>query len=380
MASIKLENITKKYSKNITALENISLNIDDGEFVVLVGPSGCGKSTTLRIIAGLENATEGNLYIGGQSVKNVKPKNRNIAMVFQNYALYPHLTVFDNMAFGLKMRKVDRDEIKKKIIQAAQMLHIEDLLNRKPGELSGGQKQRVALGRAIVREPRVFLLDEPLSNLDAELRMQMRIEIIKLHKKLGATFVYVTHDQTEAMTMADRIVVMKDGIIQQAGTPESIYKNPSNIFVAGFIGSPRMNFIEVTVTGCGENIWLSAKNFTLPTTGCPYGDDILKRYMGRKLKAGIRPEDVRYVTEKDKSEGIDAVHEITEVLGHEAYVHFDCFGEKITARSAVKEAIEEGTNVKIIFDVKKMQLFDVESEKNIVLPAIEHEKYFCTEN
>ncbi len=380
MASIKLENITKKYSKNITALENVSLNIDDGEFVVLVGPSGCGKSTTLRIIAGLENATGGNLYIGGQSVKNVKSKDRNIAMVFQNYALYPHLTVFDNMAFGLKMRKVDRDEIKKKIIQAAQMLHIEDLLNRKPGELSGGQKQRVAFGRAIVREPRVFLLDEPLSNLDAELRMQMRIEIIKLHKKLGATFVYVTHDQTEAMTMADRIVVMKDGIIQQAGTPESIYKNPSNIFVAGFIGSPRMNFIEVTVTGRGENIGLSAKNFTLPTVGCPYDDDILKRYMGRKLKAGIRPEDVRYVTKKDKSEGIYAVHEITEVLGYEAYVHFDCFGEKITARSAVKEVIEEGAGVKIIFDVKKMHLFDIESEKNIVLPSIDHEKYFCTEN
>lgn len=368
MASLRFENITKKYAENITALKNINLNINDGEFVVLVGPSGCGKSTALRIIAGLEDITEGNLYIGEQYVKNVKPKDRNIAIVFQNYALYPHLTVFDNMAFGLKMRRVSRNEIKRKITDTAQMLHIENLLSRRPGELSGGQKQRVALGRAIVREPRAFLLDEPLSNLDAELRMQMRIEIIKLHKKLGTTFVYVTHDQTEAMTMADRIVVMKDGIIQQTGAPISIYEHPANIFTAGFIGSPRMNFIKMTAAGHGENMLLKARHFTLPLSGTQYDKSILEQYAGRKLIAGIRPEDVSYGTEKDGTEGIDAVHEITEILGHEAYVHFDCFGEKITARSAVKETIQEGANIKISFDLKKMHLFDEESKNNIFLP------------
>lgn len=365
MASIELVNITKKYKKNITALKNINLNIADGEFVVLVGPSGCGKSTALRIIAGLEYITEGNLYIGGQCAGNLKPKDRNIAMVFQNYALYPHLTVFDNMSFGLKMRRINKDEIRKKIIGAAQMLHIEELLKRKPGELSGGQKQRVALGRAIVREPQAFLLDEPLSNLDAELRMQMRIEIIKLHKKLGVTFVYVTHDQTEAMTMADRIVVIKDGIIQQTGTPKSIYENPSNTFTAGFIGSPRMNFIEMTVAEYDENILLKKKNFTLTLPGYAYDKSILKKYIGKKLIAGIRPEHISYVIGEEGG-GIDAVHEITEVLGYEAYVHFDCSGEKITARSAVKEKMAEGTEVKIKFDFDKIHLFDVKSKKNIL--------------
>lgn len=364
MASVKLENITKKYPQNITALKNINLNIDDGEFLVLVGPSGCGKSTALRIIAGLEDITEGNLYIGGQSVGNVRPKDRNIAMVFQNYALYPHLTVFGNMAFGLKMRRVSRDKIREKITRAAQMLHIENLLYRKPGELSGGEKQRVALGRAIVREPEVFLLDEPLSNLDAELRTQMRAEIIKLHKKLGATFVYVTHDQVEAMTMADRIVVMKDGIIQQTGTPKSIYENPANIFTAGFIGSPRMNFIEMTADCSGESILLKAGNFTLPLAGSAYNRDILKKYAGRKLIAGIRPEDIKYQTGRD-GPGIDAVHEITETAGNENYMHFDCFGEKITARTAVKEELGEGADVKIHFDLKKIHLFDEESKRNI---------------
>ena len=357
MASVRLENITKKYSKDITALKNINLNIDDGEFVVLVGPSGCGKSTALRIIAGLEDITEGNLFIGGQSAGNIRPKDRNIAMVFQNYALYPHLTVFDNMSFGLKMRRVSKSEINEKIMSAAKMLHIEELLKRKPGELSGGQKQRVALGRAIVREPRVFLLDEPMSNLDAELRAKMRIEIIKLHKKLGTTFVYVTHDQTEAMTMADRVVVIKDGIIQQTDTPKGIYENPANIFTAGFIGSPRMNFIENIVDDRGENILIKARNFN---------KKIPEKYAGKKLIAGIRPEDIRYDTGKD-GDGIDAVHEITEVLGYEAHVHFDCFGEKITARSALKEKLTEGQKVKLYFDLAKIHLFDAESKRNIML-------------
>ena len=364
MAAIQLENITKKYSRNIIALKNVNLNINDGEFVVLVGPSGCGKSTALRIIAGLEDITDGNLYIGGKYAGNVKTKNRNIAMVFQNYALYPHLTVFDNMAFGLKMRKISKDVIREKIVAAAQMLHIEELLKRKPGELSGGQRQRVALGRAIVREPHAFLLDEPLSNLDAELRTQMRIEIIKLHKKLGATFVYVTHDQTEAMTMADRIAVMKDGVIQQIGTPENIYENPANIFTAGFMGSPRMNFMEMTVERYGENMLLKAKNFTLPLSELTYDKDVLGKYIGKKLIAGIRPEDIGYVTAKDSS-GIHGVHEITEVLGYEAYVHFDFFGEKITAITSIKEKLDEGAEVKINFDLKKFHLFDGESKKNI---------------
>lgn len=366
MASVRLENITKKYSKNITALKNINLNIDDGEFVVLVGPSGCGKSTALRIIAGLEDITEGNLFIGGQSAGNIRPRDRNIAMVFQNYALYPHLTVFDNMSFGLKMRRASKSEIREKVMSAAKMLHIEELLKRKPGELSGGQKQRVALGRAIVREPQVFLLDEPLSNLDAELRAQMRIEIIKLHKKLGTTFVYVTHDQTEAMTMADRVVVMKDGIIRQTGTPKNIYESPANIFTAGFIGSPRMNFIEMMVDGHGENILLKTKNFTLPLAELMYDKEVLEKYVGKKLIAGIRPEDIRFVAGKD-GDGIDAVHEITEVLGYEAHVHFDCFGEKITAKSAVKEKLTEGHEVKLYFDLKKIHLFDGKSKKNIFM-------------
>ncbi|WP_313341696.1 sn-glycerol-3-phosphate ABC transporter ATP-binding protein UgpC [Sedimentibacter sp.] len=365
MASVKFENITKEYPKGIRALKNINLYIDDSEFIVLVGPSGCGKSTALRIIAGLEDCTEGNLYIGGQPVKNVRPKDRNIAMVFQNYALYPHLTVFDNMAFGMKMRKTAKAEIKERITGAAEMLHIEELLGRKPGELSGGQKQRVALGRAIVREPGVFLLDEPLSNLDAELRAQMRIEIIKLHKKLGTTFIYVTHDQTEAMTMADRIVVMKDGTIQQTGTPKIIYENPANIFTAGFIGSPRMNFIEAAVILYEDSILLKTDSFTLPLDKTAYNKDILKKYSGRKLIAGIRPEDID-CTAGNNGYVIDAVHEITETLGYEDYVHFDVSGEKITARSGRKEKFKEGTSVKISLDLKRMHLFDKESKKNII--------------
>lgn len=364
MASIQLENITKRYSKNITALKSISLNIYDGEFVVIVGPSGCGKSTMLRIIAGLENITEGNLYIGEKISGNIRSRDRNIAMVFQNYALYPYLTVYDNMAFGLKMRRAGKDEIRVKVTNAAQMLHIGDLLDRKPGELSGGQKQRVALGRAIVREPQAFLLDEPLSNLDAEFRMQMRTEIVKLHKKLGTTFVYVTHDQEEAMIMADRMVVMKDGIIQQTGTPKSIYENPANIFVAGFIGSPRMNFIEATVDVYGKNMLLKARNFTFPLTESSYAAETLKKYVGKNLIAGIRPEDIKYCTE-NAPDGIDAVHKITEALGYEAYVHFDCSGEKITVRSSLKEEIKEGANIKIRFDLKRIHLFDGESGNDI---------------
>ena len=244
MASLTLKNITKRYAGNVLAVSDFNLEIKDKEFIILVGPSGCGKSTTLRMIAGLEEITDGELYIGDKLVNDVAPKDRDIAMVFQNYALYPHMTVFENMAFGLKLRKTPKDEIKRRVEEAARILDIEHLLDRKPKALSGGQRQRVALGRAIVREPKVFLLDEPLSNLDAKLRAQMRTELAKLHKRIGTTFIYVTHDQTEAMTMADRIVVMKDGLIQQVDTPTKLYDSPANKFVAGFIGSPQMNFIE----------------------------------------------------------------------------------------------------------------------------------------
>ena len=256
MASLSLKHICKKYPGGVLAVSDFNLEIKDKEFVIMVGPSGCGKSTTLRMIAGLEEITSGELYIGDRLVNDVAPKDRDIAMVFQNYALYPHMTVFDNMAFGLKLRKTPKEEIKRRVEEAARILDIEHLLDRKPKALSGGQRQRVALGRAIVREPKVFLLDEPLSNLDAKLRAQMRTELSKLHQKLGTTFIYVTHDQTEAMTMADRIVVMKDGVIQQVDTPQHLYDLPCNMFVAGFIGSPQMNFIESVVVKKGDTYYV----------------------------------------------------------------------------------------------------------------------------
>jgi len=370
MATITLENIVKKYSENITAVHDFNLKIEDREFLVLVGPSGCGKSTTLRMIAGLEEITEGNLYIGNNLVNNVKPKDRNIAMVFQNYALYPHLTVYKNMAFGLKMRKVKKDVIKSKIEMTSKLLGIEELLDRKPSELSGGQKQRVALGRAMVREPEVFLLDEPLSNLDAKLRMQMRFEIIKLHKELNATFVYVTHDQTEAMTMADKIVVMKDGFIQQVDTPSNIYEHPVNTFVAGFMGSPQMNFLEVTVKGENEIFYLEFDRYKIHVSRYKFDWNLMKKYEGKKLIMGIRPEDIRFSCDGEPCEecAIEAELEIKEVLGSEAYFHFKCAGEKIIAKLSIKQGFEENKIMKIVFDTEKMHLFNLDDEKNIQHP------------
>lgn len=294
MASISLNHIKKVYPGDIEVISDLNLQIKDKEFVVLVGPSGCGKSTTLRMIAGLEEISDGEMYIGDRKVNDVAPKDRDIAMVFQNYALYPHMTVYKNMAFALKLRKTPKDEIDRKVHEAAKVLDIEHLLNRKPKQLSGGQRQRVALGRAMVRDPAVFLLDEPLSNLDAKLRTQMRTEIIKLHQKLDTTFVYVTHDQTEAMTMGDRIVVMKGGEIQQADTPQTLYDHPCNLFVAGFIGSPQMNFMDAELGRDADGYKLTFADQSLHFAG----SDALSEYVGKTVVFGIRPENLHTSGEK----------------------------------------------------------------------------------
>lgn len=304
MANLKLEHIDKIYPNGVQAVFDFNLEIEDKEFIVFVGPSGCGKSTTLRMIAGLEEISEGNLYIDGELMNEVSPKNRNIAMVFQNYALYPHMTVFDNMAFGLKLQKVDKNEIKKKVERAAEMLELTNLLDRKPAALSGGQRQRVALGRAIVREADIFLMDEPLSNLDAKLRVQMRTEISKIHDQLDTTTIYVTHDQTEAMSMASRIVVMKDGYMQQVGTPEEIYDTPANIFVANFIGSPPMNFFNGKVI----NSKIQVGNDDIPVTD--EQKEALKAYEGKEIIVGIRPESFSVNTEGESARSIKARIEI----------------------------------------------------------------------
>ncbi|MEG2082761.1 MAG: sn-glycerol-3-phosphate ABC transporter ATP-binding protein UgpC, partial [Oscillospiraceae bacterium] len=294
MASISLKGIYKIYPGDVTAVTDFNLEIEDKEFIILVGPSGCGKSTTLRMIAGLEDISKGELYIDDKLVNDVAPKDRDIAMVFQNYALYPHMSVYKNMAFGLELRKMPKDEIEKRVTEAAKILDIDHLLERRPKALSGGQRQRVALGRAMVRNPKVFLLDEPLSNLDAKLRTAMRTEITKLHKRLGTTFVYVTHDQTEAMTMGDRIVVMKDGFIQQVDTPQKLYNAPVNMFVAGFIGAPQMNFLDATVAVENDKVsidFAGKYKFTLPDS--KVAGTSLKEYDGKTITVGIRPEDIK---------------------------------------------------------------------------------------
>ena len=341
MASVTLKNVYKIYSGGVTAVTDFCLDIEDKEFIILVGPSGCGKSTTLRMIAGLEEISKGELYIGDQLANDVAPKDRDIAMVFQNYALYPHMTVYDNMAFGLKLRKTPKDEIKRRVEEAARILDISHLLDRKPKALSGGQRQRVALGRAIVRDPKVFLLDEPLSNLDAKLRAQMRTEIAKLHKRLGTTFIYVTHDQTEAMTMGDRIVVMKDGFIQQVDTPQNLYDLPVNEFVAGFMGSPQMNFIDATLAKEGADYYVF----------------------------GIRPEDVHdepEFIEKHPEARATADVEVTELMGAETYLYLNCEGNALTARVEPTSTAKTGDKITIALDMNKMHLFDKETEKTIL--------------
>ena len=369
MASVSLKNVYKIYSGNVTAVTDFCLEIADKEFIILVGPSGCGKSTTLRMIAGLEEISKGELYIGDTLSNDIAPKDRDIAMVFQNYALYPHMTVYDNMAFGLKLRKTPKDEIKRRVEEAARILDISHLLDRKPKALSGGQRQRVALGRAIVRDPKVFLLDEPLSNLDAKLRAQMRTEIAKLHKRLGTTFIYVTHDQTEAMTMGDRIVVMKDGFIQQVDSPQNLYDYPVNEFVAGFMGSPQMNFIDATLDKQGDKFVVKFGSSTIPVPSNKINDDSLDAYVGKDIVFGIRPEDVHdepEIVEKLADCCVEADVDVTELMGAETYLYLTCEGNAVTARVEPTSVAKSGDKIKVALDMNKCHLFDKETEKTIL--------------
>ena len=378
MASLSLRHVYKRYPGGVTAVSDFNLEIKDKEFIILVGPSGCGKSTTLRMVAGLEEISDGEIYIGDKLVNDVAPKDRDIAMVFQNYALYPHMTVFDNMAFGLKLRKTPKDEIKRRVEEAARILDISHLLERKPKALSGGQRQRVALGRAIVREPKVFLLDEPLSNLDAKLRAQMRTEISKLHQRLGTTFIYVTHDQTEAMTMGTRIVVMKSGLIQQVDTPNNLYLYPCNLFVDGFIGSPQMNFIEAKLLKEGENYLVEfGSEDTKTRAGVKYKiqlpasknkDNCLEAYAGKEVIMGIRPENVHNeedLIEIHKDGIVEADVEVTELMGAETYLYMNCEGQSINARVSPTNTARPGDKIKIAFETAKIHLFDKETELTI---------------
>ena len=368
MAQVLLKNVTKRFG-NVTAVDNISLDIKDKEFIVLVGPSGCGKSTTLRMVAGLEEITEGQITIGDTVVNDVPPKDRDIAMVFQNYALYPHMDVYNNMAFGLKLRKFPKDEIKRRVEEAAQILEIEHLLDRKPAALSGGQRQRVAVGRAIVREPKVFLMDEPLSNLDAKLRVQMRAELSKLHNRLQTTIIYVTHDQTEAMTMGDRIVVMKDGHIYQVGAPLDIYNNPDNMFVAGFIGSPAMNFLDVVLGKEGETYTIDAKTFKMEIPAQKTaGIKNLGKYVGKSIVLGIRPEDIEdaaIVGEDPQYQIVEADVDVTEPMGAEVYVYFSSGENSFIARLDASTSARDGAKHKVGFNMMKIHLFDKDTEEVI---------------
>ena len=368
MASISLKGIYKIYPGDVTAVSDFNLEIEDKEFIILVGPSGCGKSTTLRMIAGLEEISKGELYIGDRLVNDVPPKDRDIAMVFQNYALYPHMTVYKNMAFGLELRKTPKDEIDKRVREAARVLDIEHLLDRKPKALSGGQRQRVALGRAMVRNPAVFLLDEPLSNLDAKLRTSMRTEIIKLHQKLGTTFIYVTHDQTEAMTMGDRIVVMKDGLIQQVDTPQNLYDYPCNMFVGGFIGSPQMNFLDATLVKEGSNYYVDLGGDKL-LIAPEKVTSALDAYVGKAIKAGIRPEDIKddeEFMEKHKDATITAHVEVSELMGAEIYLYLTYQGQNLMARVAPTSKSRRGDKITVAMDTHKIHLFDPETEKTLL--------------
>ncbi|MBR1864446.1 MAG: sn-glycerol-3-phosphate ABC transporter ATP-binding protein UgpC [Ruminococcus sp.] len=379
MASVSLREIYKKYAGGVIAVSDFNIEIKDKEFIILVGPSGCGKSTTLRMIAGLEEISEGELYIGDRLVNDIAPKDRDIAMVFQNYALYPHMTVFENMAFGLKLRKVPKDEIARKVEEAGRILDISHLLDRKPKALSGGQRQRVALGRAIVREPQVYLLDEPLSNLDAKLRAQMRTEISKLHKKLGTTFIYVTHDQTEAMTMGDRIVVMKDGYIQQIDTPTNLYNSPVNQFVAGFIGSPQMNFIDSKLLKQnGKYVVEFGSEDTKTSRGVKYQVEIpeakvdaeaLEPLVDQEVVLGIRPEcihDEEMFISAAKTGVINCQVEVTEMMGAETYLYLNCEGINLTARVSPRSTARPQDEIQVAIDPNRIHLFDKETEKTVI--------------
>lgn len=369
MASLSLKNICKHYANGVVAVKDFNLEVADREFIIFVGPSGCGKSTTLRMIAGLEEITQGELWIGDKLVNDVEPKDRDIAMVFQNYALYPHMSVYDNMAFGLKLRKVPKDQIDKYVNEAARILDIQHLLDRKPKALSGGQRQRVAMGRAIVRNPKVFLMDEPLSNLDAKLRVQMRIEISKLHQRLQTTIIYVTHDQTEAMTLGTRIVVMKDGLIQQVDTPQNLYDRPKNLFVAGFMGSPQMNFLDATVARKGSDVYVTFGNNTLKLPEAKAKKLIDGGYDEKNVVLGIRPEDIHdeemFISNSPDSV-VDATVKVYELLGAEVFLYFtvdETFD--ITARVNPRTTARPDDTLKIAFDMSKLHVFDKETEQVI---------------
>ena len=368
MASLSLKHLNKTYPNGYEAVKDFNLEIADKEFIIFVGGSGCGKSTTLRMIAGLEDITSGECYIDGKLVNDVEPKDRDIAMVFQNYALYPHMSVYDNMAFGLKLRKVPKDQIDKQVREAAKILDLEKLLDRKPKALSGGQRQRVAMGRAIVRSPKVFLMDEPLSNLDAKLRGQMRVEISRLHQRLGTTIIYVTHDQTEAMTLGTRIVVMNAGIVQQVDTPQVLYDSPCNLFVAGFIGSPQMNFVDATCKIKGEDAYLVAGPAEIKVSAEQAKKLIAGGYDGKTVVLGIRPEDVHdepEFLEKSPETVIEAQIRVYEMLGAEAFLYFDYEGASMTARVRPDTPARPGDVVKFALDARKIHVFDKETEEAI---------------
>ena len=376
MASLSFKHIYKKYPGGVTAVSDFNLEIKDKEFLILVGPSGCGKSTTLRMIAGLEEISEGELFIGDVLVNDIAPKDRDIAMVFQNYALYPHMTVFENMAFGLKLRKTPKEEIKRRVEEAARILDINHLLDRRPKALSGGQKQRVALGRAIVRNPKVFLLDEPLSNLDAKLRAAMRTELTKLHKRIGTTFVYVTHDQVEAMTMASRIVVMKDGLIQQVDTPQNLYDSPVNLFVAGFIGTPQMNFVNAKLEKRDSDLYIVFGPHAVKLPAEKANNPALKEYIDQEIIMGVRPECIHdepvYLTSLADSV-IETTVDVTELMGAEIYLYLGFEGmedatnnKNIIARVSSRSTTRAGDTIKVAIDTSRVHIFDKDTERCII--------------
>ena len=375
MSEIALRNVCKQFDSEHYGVKDFNLDIHDKEFVIFVGPSGCGKSTTLRIIAGLEEITDGELWIDGELSNYLEPKERGMSMVFQNYALYPNMTVYGNMAYALKIRKLPKDEIDRKVHEVAKILEIDQLLDRRPAALSGGQKQRVAIGSAIIRKPKAFLMDEPLSNLDAKLRAKMRVELVKLHKQLDTTIIYVTHDQTEAMTLGTKIVVMKDGLIQQVGAPQSIYDNPVNLFVAGFLGSPSMNFFRCTVKAEENNrtalLLDDAKTVKKVYLDGTRGKQIADRYNGRHVILGIRPEDIYELDEAKKlgieNESVDVDEPVVnrEMLGAEVILYFDEQGKTLAVRLSPENQTQVGEKVSLYFDMEKAHVFDPETEENI---------------
>ena len=367
MAGAIFDHLTKRFG-DVVAVNDLNIEIPDQEFLVLVGPSGCGKSTALRLLAGLEEISEGNIYIGDRQVNNLAPKDRDIAMVFQSYALYPHMTVYDNMAFGLSLRRIPKEEIRRRVLEAGQILGMEDLLNRKPGQLSGGQRQRVALGRAIVREPSVFLLDEPLSNLDAKLRVQTRAEITKLHQRLGTTFIYVTHDQVEAMTMASQIAVLDAGVLQQMGKPQELYTRPVNIFVAGFIGSPAMNFFDVTLTDDEGEMFVDSDGFRckVPTETA----EKLRPVLGEKIVMGIRPEDIhdrQFPPPGIAPAEVTAQVDVTELMGNEVFVYLLMGEKQLLARVDPRTEARIGQQMDVVFNMDNMHAFNPQTQRSLLV-------------